>query len=477
MIPILYEKNEVSFATNGLGRLRDCISCIVTEERNGVYECDFEYPVDGAHFNDIICGRIIGVEHDDTNDLQPFDIVSYSKPIDGVVSFHAVHISYRQSYMTVSGTNINSIADAFTLLQSAQPSNPFRYWTDQDGETGYMAAADGVPRSVRQMLGGVEGSILDTYRGEFEWDKFTVKLWEHRGVERPFSIRYGINMTDYNEDTDYSETYTSVIPYWAGSDENGNDIIVTAGKTDSGASSYTGRDHCVPLDLSAKFENQPSTADLQTMARSMMSAQNPNLPSQSISVSFIRLQDSAEYAYLAPLLKCRLCDTIKVEFPRYGMRGTYKIVKTVWDVLAERYTEMELGTLSATLADALGISNGISESSQPSGIIESGTDGIWTWRKWADGTAECWGQNSVESAWATWGGHYYTTTYSQPTFPSGLFINAPTVSVSKQGGADATIVFSGTVTTTGAGSVYLLRPASAETGTYIIGYYAIGKWK
>lgn len=363
MIPILYEKNETLFVDNGLGRLRDCISCTVTEERNGIYECDFEYPVDGAHFNDILCGRIIAVEHDDTNDVQPFDIVSYSKPIEGVVSFHAVHVSYRQSYLTVSGTNINSLASAFTLLQSAQPSNPFTYWTDKTS-TGYMAAADGVPRSVRQMLGGVEGSILDAYRGEYEWDRFTVKLWAQRGTERPFTIRYGVNMTDYNDDTDYSGAYTSVIPYWTGSDDSG-DVIVKANRTDSGLPSYNGRNDCIPLDLSDKFEDKPTTAQLQQMALQMMASQNPNMPSQSISVSFIRLQDSAEYAYLAPLLQCRLCDTVKVEFPRYGMSGTYKIVKTVYNVLLERFEEMELGTLSTTLAEALGIS-GDSNISNPS---------------------------------------------------------------------------------------------------------------
>ena len=167
MIPILYEKDETAFVTNGLGRLRDCISCVVTEERNGIYECDFEYPMDAEDFSQIKIGRIIGVTHDESDDIQPFDIVSYSRPINGIVTFHAVHISYRQSYMTVTGSGINSLADAFTLLGTAQPNNPFTYQTDKTS-TGYVAAADGTPRSVRQMLGGVEGSILDAYGGEYE---------------------------------------------------------------------------------------------------------------------------------------------------------------------------------------------------------------------------------------------------------------------------------------------------------------------
>ena len=120
MIPILYDYNETAFASNGLCRLRDAISVIVTEERNGIYECDFEYPVDGANFDLIKCGRIIGVVHDDSDDIQPFDIISFTRPINGIVTFHCVHISYRQRKLTVSGTNINSLADALDMFAESK---------------------------------------------------------------------------------------------------------------------------------------------------------------------------------------------------------------------------------------------------------------------------------------------------------------------------------------------------------------------
>lgn len=85
MIPILFDRNETTFTSNGLCRLRDCISCIVTEERNGIYECDFEYPVNGANYDLIEYGRIVGVTHEDSADIQPFEIVSATRPINGVV--------------------------------------------------------------------------------------------------------------------------------------------------------------------------------------------------------------------------------------------------------------------------------------------------------------------------------------------------------------------------------------------------------
>lgn len=387
MIPILYEKSESAFASNGLGRLRDCISCKVTEERNGIYECDFEYPVTGANYDLIQIGRIIGVTHDDYNltrterligaltdeeldtitdenglaltgerttdfevrDIQPFDIVSFSRPIDGVVTFHAVHISYRQSYLTTNGTNINSLADAFDMLKNSEPDNPFTYWTDKSS-TGYMSSADGVPKTVRSFLGGVEGSILDAYGGEYEWDKWTVRLWGSRGEDRDFSIRYGVNMLKYDEDLDSSGAYSSCIPYW-----KNDSAIVIGDRQDSNGSTLTGRGECVPLDVSDKFESQPTKVQVEEMAASILATTQPFIPKQTIKVEFVRLQDSPEYAQYRNLLDCRLCDSINVIFPYYNTQAKFKIVKTVWDVLQNRYESMELGDLSTTLAEALGI--------------------------------------------------------------------------------------------------------------------------
>lgn len=357
MIPILYEKDETAFLDNGLGRLRDCISCVVTEERNGIYECDFEYPVTGQNYDKIQIGRIVGVTHDDSGDVQPFDIVGHEEPINGVVTFHAVHISYRQSKITVNGTNINSLAEAFAQLGSAAtPSNPFEYQTDKTS-TGYIGAFDGVPKSVRSILGGVEGSILDAYGGEYEWNKFLVTLHSARGVQRDFTVRYGVNMTDFNDSTDGSGTYSSVIPYWTD-----GAVTIVGDKQTSGGTTPSGRDECIPLDVSERFESQPTKAQVEAAGLAMLNSGLHYLPAQTIKVSFVRLQDTGEFDEFANLLRCGLCDTIRVIFPDYKSSGYFKIVKTVWDVLGERYEEMELGDLSISLSQALGIDGGSSES-------------------------------------------------------------------------------------------------------------------
>ena len=361
MIPILYEKDETAFASNGLGRLRDCISCVVSEERNGIYECDFEYPIDGANADLIQVGRIIGVTHDETGDIQPFDIVSYSRPIEGVVTYHCTHISYRQSYITVTGSNINSLSDAFTLFASGVPSNPFSYQSDKSS-SGFLACADGTPRSVREMLGGIEGSILDAYGGEYEWNKWQVILHSARGQLRDFSIRYGVNMVDYTDETDIEGSYSSCVPYWT---DGENKVI--GSRQDSGSQTITNRGECVPLDVSDKFESQPTKAQVESAGLSYMSSNNTFRPSQTIHVEFVRLQDMGEALGYQNLLQCSLCDIITVYFPDYNSSGQYKIVRTEWDVLQGKYQSMELGDLAVSLAEALGISNTLERSGSGGG--------------------------------------------------------------------------------------------------------------
>ncbi len=361
MIPILYESDETTFASNGICRLPDCLTCEVNEGRNDVYECDFTYPVTGNNYEKIICGRIIGVTHECSNDVQPFDIVSMSRPINGIVSFHAVHISYRQSGMTVSGENINSLASAFAMLSNASPSNPFTYETNFSSSN-YMAAADGIPRTVRQMLGGVDGSILDSYGGEYEWDKWTVKLWRNRGEIKDVTIRYGLNLVDYNEDVDYFGTYTSAIPYWKGNDSENGEVVVVGNKTDSGLVSYADRDICLPMDLTDKFAEKPTKTQLQSFALSKMQSENPNVPNRTITIDFVNLTGDDVFG-ATKLIDCRLCDQIRVVFPHYDMQGYFKIVKTTYNVLEDCYKDFELGTLSQTLSQVIGTTN--KESTNP----------------------------------------------------------------------------------------------------------------
>ena len=474
MIPILFEKSETAFISNGIARLRDCISAVVSEERNGIYELDFTYPVTGANYEKIICGRIVGVTHDESGDIQPFEIVVQTRPINGIVSFHCVHISYRQSQMVVVANSVNSLSQAFQLFSIASPSNPFTYEADFTA-TGYMSASDGVPRTVRQFLGGVKGSVLDTYGGEFEWDKWRVILHQNRGEMKDFAIRYGVNLLNYNDETSYQGTFTSCVAFW----KNDSEIVtVTATLNENG---YNGNDIRVPLDLSDKFEEKPTTTQLENEALAYMQRNQTNIPTQSIRVDFVRLADMGEFSQFQDLLKCKLCDSIKVIFPMYGVSASFKIVKTEWNVLEGKYIGMELGTLSTTLSEALGIGDTSSTSGGGGGadfITEEGTEGIWTYRVWNSGFAEAWGTQAFTTITASqpWGSLYYDVLTSISTFPNGLFSSAPDIqlTLNVQGG-NLWVTISNNTTATNVGTIYAIAATQITTNkSGVLHIYASG---
>lgn len=354
MIPILFDKSETAFNTNGLGRLSDCISCIVTEERNGVYECEFEYPITGAHYEDIEEGRVIYVTHDESGDPQPFDIYSHTKPINGIVTFYAHHISYRLGEITVKPFSASSISGAMAAIPGKSVNtNPFTFWTNKSSSGTYKVD---VPTSCRALLCGEEGSLLDVYgTGEYQFDKFNVKLYLHRGTNSGVEIRYGKNLVDLTDEVDYQNTYTAVVPYWFGTTNDGDteeDVLVTLPEwaISSGHSSYTGRVVLVPMDLSSEWQDPPVANTLRTRAQALLGASNAWLPSQNINVNFVALWQTEEYAEYAPLQRVHLCDTVSVYYPELGVNAVQKkVVKVVYNTLLDRYDSIELGELSNTL--------------------------------------------------------------------------------------------------------------------------------
>lgn len=364
MIPILYDKTEVSFASNGLGRLADCIRCIVTEERNGVYECEFDYPISGDKYSLIQEGQIIAVTHDDNGDIQPFDIYHRTAPINGIVTFYARHISYRQIGITVQPFTASGVANAIAGIKTnSLGTNPFTYSTDKTTAGDYTVS---VPSSAKALLGGESNSLLDVFgAGEYEFDKFSVKLWTRRGTDTDVEIRYGKNLSDIEHDVDYSEAYNGVVPYWYGMvvDENTQtevETLVTLPEWSVMASgaTYDGRDTVLPLDLSGEFDEPPSENDLRTLATQKLNEADTLLPIDNLTVSFVQLWQTDEYKNIAPLQKVKLCDTVHVIFPELGVNKTaVKVIRTVYNTLLDRYDEMELGDRLSSYASIVTANN------------------------------------------------------------------------------------------------------------------------
>ena len=343
----LHESTEMSFTTNGLGALSDAITCEVTEERNGEFELEMEYPVTGIRYKELQLRRIIMAKPNPYSDPQPFRIYAITKPINGIVTINAEHISYDMSGYPVSAFAADTVQNAFINMKTASAINcPFSFSTDKT-TTANMTVLK--PSSMRSLLGGVDGSILDVYGGEYEFDKFNVKLWNKRGADRGVSIRYGKNLTDLKQEENCSSVYTGVYPFWY-SEQEGlvqlNEKIVKA----SGTYNFT---RIYPLDLSQEWQEKPNQEQLRTRANSYMKANNIGVPAVSLTVSFAQLSQSSEYAKYALLEDVHLCDTVGVEFPELNVSAIAKCIKTIYDAISNKYVSIELGESRTNLASTI----------------------------------------------------------------------------------------------------------------------------
>lgn len=353
MIPILFAASATAFTTNGIGRLADTISCEVTEERNGIYEMTLVYPMAGIHYGSIATSSIIVVKPSQSASLQAFRVYKISRPIGGRVTVYCRHISYQLNYIPFKPFSASSLAGALAGFKSnAVEPCPFTLTADFASASSYAVP---IPGSIRSYLGGREGSIIDIYGNgaEWEWNNYNCILHAHRGADRGVVLRYGKQITDVTQETNIENTITGIMPYWLSEDTK---VYLNAPVESATAANFPFH-RTVVKDFSDKWENAPTQAQLQSYTQSYINANKIGIPAVSISVNFINLADTLEYKDLAPLETVNLCDTITVDFARLGISTKAKVIKTVYDVLKERYTSIDIGdsraSLSTTIEDQL----------------------------------------------------------------------------------------------------------------------------
>lgn len=345
MRPILYDADRTSFpagADNGLGILSDALSCKVTQELNGQYELELHYPVAGIHYSEIALRSILRATVGPDGGLQPFRVYRIVPGMSGTAAVYARHIAYDLGGYVVSPFTAVDAPSAVAAIKShAMPTDfPFELTTDK---TTVAAMAVTVPTSAWGLLGGQQGSLLDVYGGEYEFDEWAVRLLARRGADRGVSVRYGKNLTDLTQDASCANCYTGAVPYW-----RGNGITVTAAPVYAeGDFGYT---RLMPLDLSSSFEQQPTQEQLQAAAASYIKQNRLGVPAVSWDVKLALLSQASGYEDVSFLEQIYLGDTVGVYFHRLGVDAKARVNKIVWDCLLERYDSVALGSVKANIA-------------------------------------------------------------------------------------------------------------------------------
>ncbi len=347
MKPVLYDELEKTFESNGLGILNDAIKSPVTEELNGQFELMMQYPITGIHYEEIALRRIILAKPDPVRSPQPFRIYRISKPINGIVTVYARHIAYDLLGIPVSPFTVSGVQSTLQNLKTKAITHcPFSFSTDKQTSAKMTV---GVPKTIWSLLGGSEGSVLDVYRGEWEFDRFDVRLWNHRGTDRGVTIRYGKNLTDLEQDENCANCYTGVCPYWTSYD---GDTVMLPEKIVKAPGTYT-YERILPLDLSCEWNDRPTESQLKTRAERYIRDNSIGIPKVSLKVKFVSLDQTDEYKDLVLLERVLLGDTVSVSFAKLGVDAMSRVVKTQYDPITERYIQIYLGSVKSNIADTI----------------------------------------------------------------------------------------------------------------------------
>ena len=354
MIPILFKADATDFSTFGIGALTETLTCEVTEERNGGFECKLTYPSSGRLYNEILKDRIIKAKPNDTKAPQAFRIYKISLPINGTITVYAQHISY-----DLSGIGIMPFEKRATtpqqaidyVLQHATSPHNFTFQTDYSVAKDFSVLK---PKSIRACLGGEEGSVLNLWGGEFEWDNFDIKHHQGRGEHTDIVIEYGKNLTKFSHESEDSGVYTEVLPFaFMENEEEGETLVTLPEITVPIDNSQLLHKKTLFLDLTDSFDD--GTLITESMLRNKVEAyiksHSLDAPVPNITVSFEPLWQMPEYA--AVLERLTLCDTVTIRHSVLGVTAKAKVIKTVYNTLAEKYTSVSLGSAKASLINSM----------------------------------------------------------------------------------------------------------------------------
>lgn len=338
MIPCLYASMESKFDNNGIGKLADAQSCIVTEKRNGSFELEMVYPADGIHADQLEEGSIILAKPSDTGRSQPFRIYKIATPIDGKLTVKARHISYQLNFITVSPFATTGCTGALAGLGNHAASEcPFEVWTDISSSASFRLS---VPSSFRNCLGGIDGSVLDTFGGEYEWDRYTVKLHHHRGSDHGVHIVYGKNLIDFKMEKNIESVIAGVHPYWQNSE--------TGEVTELPEKVVLVEQRSVPyqkitvLDCTSGFQDKPTDEMMRSFAQDYLKNTSLTEPQVDIDIDFIQLWNTPDYEDVVEAEQVSLCDTVHVFISKLGIEVSSKVTETQYDCLLERYDGITL---------------------------------------------------------------------------------------------------------------------------------------
>ena len=392
MNPVLYKADERSFRTFGLGEISDAYKVTVTRERNGNYDLYIKYPVNGRFASVFKEEMKIKADAGKRTKWQTFEINRIVKNSSEHIEIYARHISMRTSDLAlrpiVRASNVNAEAALRLWKENLVGDDVFDVRSDIRTLGNISWEVDKVG-SARKALGGVSGSILDVFGGEYEFDNNLIILHQQMGRKAPTVLEYGRNLLSVEEERLLDGNYTSIYPFARytpssngsserSSNEESREVLVTLPEhiLDSPYLRLYAKRRISLVDFSSKFDDKhPPTAEkLRSLGQSYIKTNNIGAPKISTEVSYVDLSHTLDYQDFGVMEEVELCDIIPLYYPQFDITTTTeKVVKVVYDVYTDSNEEITLGTIGQSLSSSMtaGIADRLSVVEERQASIES----------------------------------------------------------------------------------------------------------
>lgn len=366
MIPRIYDNSFTTYESNGLGLLVDAISCQVEEESNGDFELTLVYPSDGSFFYALKQDDLIKADASDTLKGQLFRIDTISKPLNGQVTVYAKHISFDLAKNSlnedINERNIKCENAGQHMLQKSDADSRFSIESDIEMLGNYSMDRK---TDCLSAIAGTRGSLIDTFGNgpKLLRDNFTISVLTRRGKDDNTLIAYKKNITGFTLEEDYSEIINVIKPYATVTDEEGNESPIYIDEIGVKSSRYVEGDIVKSqwIDFSDKFDEDetPTKEKLKNLAEKYFNDNSCDLPKMTYKIEFQPLSQTEEYKEdgLDELEHIGMDDSVYIANSKYKIRDQARVIKTTYNVLADKYISIELGDPKTTLGSIINKSN------------------------------------------------------------------------------------------------------------------------
>lgn len=347
MIPVIFKPGEKDFTTNGLGRLIDATRCEITEEANGKYELEMDYPAISRFSDYFENGYQIKAKPNDLEEYHIFEIKqTFKDTFTNSIVIYAQSRTYKlgnRQVRLVTVDNRNG-AEAMRLIEQNM-DEPCDIKLHSDINTASSTIFEA--RNVLNCIAGEQGSLLQYWGGEIKREPFKLSLLRRRGRDNVGTVRYGKDLKGLTIKFDWQSIVTKVLPFaelQSGADGTSQRIYGDAVKSE-----YINKYPDVYAQYVQFTEDQgvKDLSSLNKVAGKYFTTLYPgsDKPKVSIELEIEKLTDSEEAKEFAKMRNYNLFDTFTVYHKFYDIDIQTKVTGIVYDALAEKTIKITAGDI------------------------------------------------------------------------------------------------------------------------------------